>query len=121
MASKYHAHKVTVDGITFDSKKEARRWSELKLMASAGIITDLRRQVTFTLIPPQDIRDRKTGKHLRTERAIKYRADFMYTDCSDVRTIVEDVKGYKGGQAYTIFKIKKKLMLYLYGIEVDEV
>lgn len=121
MGSKYHAHKVTVDGITFDSKKEARRWSELKLMESAGIITDLRRQVTFTLIPPQDIRDRKTGKHLRTERAIKYRADFMYTDSSDVRTIVEDVKGYKGGQAYTIFKIKKKLMLYLYGLEVDEV
>ena len=45
----------------------------------------------------------------------------MYTDSRDVRTIVEDVKGYKGGQAYTIFKIKKKLMLYLYGIEVDEV
>ena len=118
---KYRNKEIVVDGIKFQSIKEGRRFQSLRIMEKAGIIKDLRRQVTFTLIPPQDIRDRKTGKHLRTERAIKYRADFMYTDSSDVRTIVEDVKGYKGGQAYTIFKIKKKLMLYLYGIEVDEV
>lgn len=117
---KYRNKEIVIDGIKFQSIKEGRRFQSLRIMEKAGIIKDLRRQVTFVLIPPQDIRDRKTGKHLRTERAIKYRADFMYTDSRGC-TIVEDVKGYKGGQAYTIFKIKKKLMLYRYGIEVDEV
>lgn len=119
--NKYNARKVMVDGQQFDSVKEGRRFQSLRLMEKAGMIEDLRRQVTFTLIPPQDIRDRKTGKHLRTERAIKYVADFVYTDNRDGRTIVEDVKGYRGGQAYAIFSIKRKLMLYLFGIEVIEI
>ena len=119
--NKYRNRKVYVDGIPFDSAKEGRRWRDLCLMEKAGIIENLRRQVSYTLIPPQDIRDRRTGKHLRTERAVKYIADFCYTDNRDGQTIVEDVKGYHGGQAYAIFKIKKKLMLYLFGIEVMEV
>ena len=110
-----------VDGQQFDSLKEGRRFQSLRLMEKAGMIEDLRRQVTFTLIPPQDIRDRKTGKHLRTERACRYVADFVYTDNRDGKTIVEDVKGYRGGQAYAIFSIKRKLMLYLFGIEVVEI
>ena len=51
--SKYGAKKVTVDGITFDSKKEANRWCELRLMERAGVITGLERQVKFVLIPSQ--------------------------------------------------------------------
>lgn len=119
--NKYNARKVMVDGQQFDSVKEGRRFQSLRLMEKAGMIEDLRRQVTFTLIPPQDIRDRKTGKHLRTERACRYVADFVYTDNRDGKTIVEDVKGYRGGQAYAIFSIKRKLMLYLFGIEVIEI
>ena len=118
---KYRNKEIVVDGIKFQSIKEGRRFQSLRLMEKAGMIEDLRRQVTFTLIPPQDIRDRKTGKHLRTERAIKYVADFVYTDNRDGKTIVEDVKGYRGGQAYAIFSIKRKLMLYLFGIEVIEI
>ncbi len=108
MASKYHAHKVTVDGITFDSKKEAQRWSELKLMESAGIITDLQRQVTFVLLPSQ-----KDGG--RTERPVKYVADFTYQE--NGKTVVEDTKGMKTKD----YIIKRKLMRYIHGITIKEV
>ena len=108
MASKYHAHKVTVDGITFDSKKEARRWSELKLMESAGIITNLQRQVTFQLLPSQ----KGDG---RTERPAKYVADFTYQE--NGKTVVEDTKGMKTKD----YIIKRKLVLWLYGICIREV
>lgn len=108
MASKYHAHKVTVDGITFDSKKEARRWSELKLMESAGIITDLRRQVTFQLLPSQ----KGDG---RTERPAKYVADFVYQE--NGKTVVEDTKGMKTRD----YILKRKIMLFIHGITIKEV
>ena len=58
--NKYNARKVMVDGKQFDSLKEGRRFQSLRLMEKSGIIEDLRRQVTFTLIPPQDIRARTT-------------------------------------------------------------
>ena len=119
--NKYNNRKVFVDGVQFDSAKEGRRWRELRLMEDAGIIENLRRQVIYTLIPSQDVRDRKTGKHVRTYRSVTYRADFVYTDNRDGQTIVEDVKGYKGGTAYALFKLKKKLMLYLFQIEVMEI
>ena len=108
MASKYHARKVSVDGITFDSKKEARRWSELKLMESAGIITDLQRQVTFQLLPSQ----KGDG---RTERPVKYVADFTYQE--NGKTVVEDTKGMKTKD----YIIKRKLMRYIHGITIKEV
>ena len=53
MKSKYHNKKVMIDGIKFDSKKEANRYQELKLMQRAGIISDLQRQVKYVLIPSQ--------------------------------------------------------------------
>ena len=111
---KYHAKKTVVDGIEFDSAKEANRWSELRLMEKAGDISDLRRQVEYELIPKQ------TAEDGTTERAVRYIADFVYTD-HDGKTVVEDVKGYKRGQAYTVFAIKRKLMLQRYGIAVKEV
>lgn len=113
--NKYHAEKTVVDGIEFDSAKEARRWSDLFLMQKAGEIVDLSRQVEYELIPKQA---RSDG---RSERAVKYIADFVYTRTSDGETVVEDVKGYKKGQAYAVFAIKRKLMRYLLGIEVQEV
>jgi len=103
--SKYNAIKTTVDGITFDSRKEASRYTELKLLSQAGEIRELRRQVPFELIP-------KRGKL----RAIRYVADFVYAD-NHGNDIVEDVKGMKT----QVYKLKKRMMLEKYGIEIQEV
>lgn len=124
--NKYHNRKVrTSDGIVHDSRKEAVRWNELKLMEKAGEITDLKRQMEFLLIPPQYEEIETAGRKKKTrrklvERGCVYRADFVYQDAQgDIH--VEDVKGYKGGGAYSVFSIKRKLMLYVYGIRVEEV
>lgn len=99
--NKYGAKKVyTPDGV-FDSQKEYRRFRELKLCEIAGKITNLERQVAFELIPKQD-----------GERAVYYIADFVYIDNGE--KVVEDVKGY----VTEVFKLKKKLMLWRYGIKI---
>lgn len=125
--SKYHAQKVTVGGIQFDSKKEAARYSELVLLERAGRIQNLQRQVKFVLIPAQyEIIERyseKTGKKLKDKRVTieqecSYIADFTYH--KDGKFIIEDVKGYKKGGAYAVFTIKRKLML-LNGYRITEV
>lgn len=101
--TKYHSKKTECDGITFDSKKEARRYQELKLLEKAGEITDLKLQPEFELIPSF----RKNGK---TFRKTAYRADFSYFDRSSGKTIVEDVKGFKTD----VYKLKSKLFEYRY-------
>lgn len=108
--NKYNARKAEVDGITFDSHKEAQRYAELKLLLRGGEIRDLRLQVKYELIPKQN-----------GERACEYIADFVYQDVRTGETVVEDVKGCKQGAAYNIFAIKRKLMLWRYGIKVVEV
>lgn len=107
--SKYHSRKVTVDGITFDSRKEARRYSELLLLERVGAIQNLQRQVKFELIPSQRI----DGKVV--ERACTYIADFVYEE--NGRKVVEDTKGFKTLD----YIIKRKLLLYRYGIQIREV
>jgi hypothetical protein len=107
--NKYHNKKVTYNGIAFDSKKEARRYSELLLLERAGVITDLQMQVPFVLIPSQRI----NGKVV--ERECKYIADFVYTENGKV--VVEDTKGMKTDK----YIIKRKLMLYVHGIQIKEV
>lgn len=116
---KFNNRTVDVGGDRFDSRKEANRWAELQIMERAGLITDLRRQVKFILIPTQREPDttgprggRKPGKLLEKECA--YFADFVY--CRDGKTVVEDAKGFKT-EAY---KIKRKLMLWRYGIRILE-
>ena len=109
--SKYGARKVFLDGMLFDSMHEAKRWTELKLIQSAGKISELRRQVSFELIPKQS--DEK-GKLL--ERECCYRADFVYID-SHGKTVVEDAKGVRTPE----YVIKRKLMLQRYGIHIREV
>ena len=106
---KYRNTKITIDGQTFDSKHEAHRWIELQYMQRAGMIKDLRRQVTFELIPSQK-RDGKT-----VERPVKYIADFVYLQ--DGQTVVEDAKGAKTKE----YIIKRKLMLWEFGIQIKEV
>jgi hypothetical protein len=121
--------KVTVDGIEFDSKKEAQRYYELKLLQRAGVISELELQKEFELIPAQYEtfpRYGKTGKRLQDgkrciEKSCTYKADFAYKQ--DGQLIVEDVKGYRdpASAAYAKFVIKRKLMLAVYGIKVIEI
>lgn len=127
--SKYGSKKITQDGMTFDSLKEYRRFCELRLLERAGQITNLQRQVKFELIPKQceesnEVFKRGKNKGLpkpgnTLETAVFYVADFVYTQ--DGIQVVEDVKGYKGGGAYAMFTIKRKLMLYIHGIRIKEV
>ena len=110
--SKYGNQKTVVDGIEFDSMREARRWRELKWLEKAGEIKNLSRQEEYELIP--SIRDEQTGKV--RQRGVSYIADFTY-QTKDGNWIVEDAKGYRT----EVYKIKKKLMLWRHGIEVVEV
>ncbi len=110
--NKYGARKVNMDGQAFDSVKEAKRYRELRLLEAAGTIADLRCQVPYVLIPA--LKDDDT-----IERAVSYIADFVYEQ--DGRTVVEDVKGYRQGNAYALFSVKRKLMLWVHGIHVQEV
>lgn len=105
---KYGNRKVSYNGMTFDSEREYTRWCELTLLQRAGKITDLQRQVKFILIPTQKI----NGKCVEKECA--YIADFVYKQNGE--TIVEDAKGMKTD----VYKIKKKLMLYIHKIQIRE-
>lgn len=109
--SKYGAKKTVVDGIQFDSKKEARRYAELKLLQKAGEISNLELQKKFLLIPSQKL----GGKVV--ERECSYVADFVYTDTKTGNIVVEDTKGIKTKD----YIIKRKLMLYVYGIKISEI
>lgn len=121
---KYHNKKITIDGIPFDSKKEAYRYRELKLLEKAGEISELKLQQSFELIPAQFEtvpRYGKNGKRLKDgikciEKACTYKADFCYNDKNGYR-VVEDTKGVKT----TEYVIKRKLMLYIHGIKIREV
>lgn len=120
MRAKYHNRKITRDGLTFDSKKEHKRYNELLLLEQAGEIKNLRRQVKFLLIPtqrePKIIGPRggvKNGKLL--ERECSYIADFVY--CLNGKMVVEDTKGMRTKD----YIIKRKLMLRIYGIRIREV
>lgn len=106
---KYGNKKVIVDGLKFDSRKEARRYSELKLLERAGQITDLKTQQKFELLPSQKI----NGKV--AERPLNYIADFVYKE--NGKTVVEDTKGFKTKE----YIIKRKLMLYIHNIRIKEV
>lgn len=97
MYNKYKNTKTVIDNITFDSKKEANRYCELKLLEKAGKIKDLQLQVPFLLIAKQ-----------KDERAVTYKADFMYTE--NGQAIVEDVKGMKTKE----YIIKRKLFKQIY-------
>lgn len=127
--NKYKAKKIVADGQVWDSKREYKRYMELVKMVDTGVIKNLCRQVPFELIPEQrepstEVYSKgankgkpKPGKLI--EKKCVYIADFVYT-CNG-KTVVEDVKGYKGGGAYAVFTIKRKLMLFRYGIRIKEV
>jgi len=111
--SKYNSTKIEYNGMRFDSKKELKRYQFLKEMENQGKINDLKCQVKYVLIPSQRI----DGKVI--ERECKYIADFEYL-CNGEK-VVEDVKGYRGGPAYSLYTIKRKLMLEKYGVRIHEI
>jgi len=92
----------------FDSKKEFERWMILKDLEKKGKISHLETQKPFILIDKSPF-----------FRSVKYIADFVYIE--NGQQIIEDVKGYRKGQAYQLFKIKQKLMYERYGILVREI
>lgn len=131
--NKYRRKKITVGGITFDSKKEYNRWCQLCLLQRAGKITGLDRQVAFELIPAQK-RTIETGERYKRndlargivkgdpktkdvclEQSCVYIADFVYHE--DGRQVVEDTKGVRTAD----YIIKRKLMLWVHGIRIKEV
>lgn len=111
--SKYGAKKTIVNGIKFDSKKEANRYLELKLLEKQGLIKHIDRQTRFELQPSY----KKNGK---TIRAIYYVADFAYIDVKTGKTIIEDVKSE--ATKTQVYRIKKKILEYKYpNLEIKEV
>lgn len=123
--TKYNAQKVVYDGITFDSKREAKRYQVLKLLERSGEISNLRLQVEYELIPNQYKTEERYGKNGRRlkdkevllERKCCYVADFVYTDNRTGETVVEDCKGMR----VEPYQVKKKLMLWVHGIIIKEV
>lgn len=122
---KYKNQKIKVDGMTFDSKKEAKRYQELSLLQNAGEISGLQTQVRYVLIPAQrEVSEEvytkgankgkyKPGKLL--ERECTYVADFVYY--KDGEVVVEDTKGFRTKD----YIIKRKLMLYVHHIRLKEI
>ena len=107
MSNKYKARKTEIDGILFDSKREAARYQELRLLVRAGLICELESQKKFDLI-------------VNDQKVCSYYADFMYYDKEKECWIVEDVKGGKATQT-PVYRLKKKLMKAVLGIEIVEV
>lgn len=102
LSNKYNAIKVKIDGYLFDSKKEARRYQELKLLEKSRAIQDLELQPEFSI--------EINGQHI-----CKYRADFRYK--AEDKTVIEDAKGFKT----VVYKLKKRMVEALYNIKIVEV
>ena len=103
-SSKFGAKKTIVDGITFDSKWESERYGQLKAMERGGIVTDLKLQVKYDIV-------------INDIKICKYIADFVYKEESpdgEIKEIVEDAKGFETPE----FKLKKKLMKAVHGIDI---
>lgn len=122
--NKYGNKKVTVDGMNFDSKKEAQHYLNLKLLEKGGVIKNLQTQVKYVLIPAQYegtgeyyTKGKHKGEEKKklVEKEISYRADFVYEQ--DGQTIVEDTKGFKTD----VYVMKRKMMLYFHNIKIREV
>lgn len=109
--SKYGNQKTEVNGIKYDSKKEAKRAEQLEVQQRLGLISDLERQVKFVLQPSFEFAGHKI-------REIAYVADFVYIENGN--KVVEDVKS-PITRKNPVYKLKKKMMMYVHGIEVKEV
>jgi hypothetical protein len=111
--NKYNARKVKTPEGEFASQKEYTRWCELKMLEQAGVISNLRRQVRYELIPKQV---KVTASGRKTERAVNYVADHVYIDNETGLEVVEDSKGHRTKD----YVIKRKLMLWVHDIAIKE-
>lgn len=102
--NKFNAKKTEVDGITFDSKREAHRYQDLKIAQRCGVITNLRLQVKYPL-------------EVNGVLIASYICDFEYME--DGKKVVEDTKS-EFTRKLMWYRMKKKLMLAIYGIEIRE-
>ena len=119
--SKFHNEPVTVDGVRYDSRNEARRHAFLKLMERAGEITNLRYHVPFTLIPKGSVEIIRMpdGKEIETKKYDRkhwYEADFVYTTKSG-EIVVEDFKGFETES----FKQKRELFKIIFKKDITVV
>ena len=108
--NKYKNKSVEYHGIKFDSKKEMAYYIKLELLEQKGIIKDLELQKSFELQPSFKL----NGK---TYKKITYRADFSYVSVQDNKIHIVDTKGFRT----EIYKLKKKMFAYKYGIEIEEI
>lgn len=104
--NKYGNKKTVVDGIKFDSAKEAKRYGELKMLLKAGVIGLLQLQVVYEL-------------KVNDKRVCKYIADFEYIIVKTGETVTEDVKS-EATRKLPVYRLKKKLMKQVHGIEIKE-
>lgn len=111
--SKYGNRKVEMHGKVFDSQKECNRFMELEVMRRCNQISNLELQPKFELIPAQY--EVVNGKRRCIERACSYIADFCYLRFGEL--VVEDTKGFLTKE----YRIKRKLMLHVHGIQIKEV
>ena len=118
---KYRNKRVEYEGIVFDSLKEKRRYCQLQLLETQGIISDLRLQVSYELIPAiyEDVivqlKTKTKAKKKLVQRATTYIADFVYV--REGQTIVEDTKGFRTKE----YELKKKMMRAFLNIEIHEI
>jgi len=105
--SKYKNRKVEIDGVSFDSVKEGRRYGELRLLERAGQIQDLELQKRFPI-------------RINDELVCAYVADFVYREASSGQQVVEDVKSPFTRQ-HPVYRLKNKLMHAVLGVTIREV
>ena len=115
--SKYGAKPMVVDGIRFDSTKEARRYRELRLLEKAGHIRDLELQPRFPIVVVEVGRPGDVVRELKT--CGYYTADFRYVDAETAAVIVEDVKS--GPTKTAAYRLRKKLVEAIHGVRIVEV
>ena len=106
--NKYHNKKTTINGILFDSKREGNYYTKLKLMQNAGLIWNLELQKKYILQASFTFNGKKI-------REISYYADFVYEDKDGLHVV--DTKGYRTDT----YKLKKKLFIKKYGIDIEEI
>lgn len=108
--NKYKNKKVIYDGIKFDSNREMAYYIKLKMLEQKGIIKDLELQKSFELQPSFKLNE-------KTYKKITYRADFSYVSVQDNKIHIVDTKGFRT----EIYKLKRKMFAYKYGIEIEEI
>lgn len=108
--SKYRNVRTALDGLTFDSAKESRRWAELRLLERAGRITELQRQVPYELAPSVKFQESR-----RAQPPLRLVVDFQYKENGAL--VLEDVKGGEATRT-DAFRIKRHLLLHLHGLHI---